>query len=171
LVEHIRNHQFHFSVGKTGRCFNAITSLKRNLRSCLRLEGEPVGGVDIVSAQPSLLVVLMQLKEREKLPTYIQSLSDRLSSSSLSSCAMSRCSGLAGLLRSLSDDGPVLGPDAVRFADLVSPAVSTRYWFRSARQPVLRCCRLLLGLSVLAIAVALRRRNVMPSSDSFSVTS
>jgi hypothetical protein len=64
LVGNIRRRDFRFTVGNTGRCFNAITGLKRDLRFHLRLAGEPIGGVDIRCAQPSLLVVLGQIKER-----------------------------------------------------------------------------------------------------------
>ena len=55
LTSRIRNRELPFTVGTTGRCFNAITGLKRELRSALRIDGEPIGGVDIVNAQPALL--------------------------------------------------------------------------------------------------------------------
>jgi hypothetical protein len=57
LVSHLRHREFPFSVSSTGRVFNAITGLKRELRRALRIGGEPVGGVDIACAQPALLAL------------------------------------------------------------------------------------------------------------------
>ena len=59
LVGDLRRHAFRFSVGTTGRVFNAITSLKRELRGAVRLAGEPMGNVDLVNSQPALLAVEM----------------------------------------------------------------------------------------------------------------
>jgi len=59
LVSHLRHREFPFSVSSTGRVFNAITGLKRELRGALRIGGEPVGSVDIRCAQPALLAVAM----------------------------------------------------------------------------------------------------------------
>lgn len=59
LVANIRRGEWRFSVGATGRCFNAITGLKRDLRRSLRIAGEPVGCVDLSCAQPALLALLI----------------------------------------------------------------------------------------------------------------
>jgi hypothetical protein len=59
LVGRIRNGEHSFTVANSGRCFNSITSLKRELRPCLRLAGEPLGCVDIREAQPALLAAMM----------------------------------------------------------------------------------------------------------------
>lgn len=59
LLQNIRRRQLPFSVSTTGRVFNAITGLKRELRSVLRLAGEPMGSVDIRCAQPTLLAMMM----------------------------------------------------------------------------------------------------------------
>ena len=59
LVGRIRNGEHSFSVADSGRCFNSITSLARPLRPCLRLDGEPLGCVDIREAQPALLGLMM----------------------------------------------------------------------------------------------------------------
>jgi hypothetical protein len=61
LVSRLRRHEFSFSVSTTGRVFNAITGLKRELRGMLRFGGEPVAGVDIACAQAALLALEMQL--------------------------------------------------------------------------------------------------------------
>jgi hypothetical protein len=68
LVTDILRRDFHFNVGRYGRVSNSITSLKRELRSALRVDGKPLCGVDIVSAQPALLAKLIQdtqTKEKE----------------------------------------------------------------------------------------------------------
>jgi hypothetical protein len=59
LVENLRNRKFPFTVSTTGRVFNAITGLKRELRQALRINGKPLGGVDIACAQPALLAFAM----------------------------------------------------------------------------------------------------------------
>ena len=59
LVGDLRRRTFRFSVGSTGRVFNAITALKRELRGAVRLAGEPMGCVDLVCSQPSLLALEM----------------------------------------------------------------------------------------------------------------
>ncbi len=61
LVGDLRRRDFRFSVGSTGRVFNALTGLKRELRAALRIGGEAVGGVDIRNAQPALLALEMDL--------------------------------------------------------------------------------------------------------------
>jgi hypothetical protein len=70
LIEDIRNRNAKFTVSSTGRCFNLITGLKRELRSALRLAGEPIRGVDIRCAQPALLADLMLLSDGKNVPTY-----------------------------------------------------------------------------------------------------
>ena len=62
LVADLRRRAFRFSVGSTGRVFNAISSLKRELRGAVRLAGEPTGCVDLVNSQPALLAVEMLLQ-------------------------------------------------------------------------------------------------------------
>ena len=59
LVDNLRRRSLPFSVGKTGRVFNSITGLKRELRQALRLGGEQIGAVDISCAQPGLLAMAM----------------------------------------------------------------------------------------------------------------
>jgi hypothetical protein len=59
LVGNLRQRDFRFSVSSTGRVFNAITGLKRELREAVRLAGEPLGSVDLCCAQPALLAVEM----------------------------------------------------------------------------------------------------------------
>jgi len=60
LVGNIRQQDYPFSVSSTGRVFNAITGLKRELRQCLRIDGDRVGSVDIRCAQPAFLAMLIQ---------------------------------------------------------------------------------------------------------------
>ena len=59
LAGDLRRRAFRFSVGMTGRVFNSITSLKRELRGAVRLAGQPMGNVDLVCSQPALLAVEM----------------------------------------------------------------------------------------------------------------
>ena len=59
LVGYIRRREYPFSVSSTGRVFNAVTGLKRELRTCLQLAGEPIAGIDIRCAQPALLGTMM----------------------------------------------------------------------------------------------------------------
>jgi hypothetical protein len=60
LLSNIRNRQWPFSVSSTGRAFNAITGIKRDLRTTLRLAGERMGSVDIRCAQPALLAMMLR---------------------------------------------------------------------------------------------------------------
>ena len=62
LVGHLRRRALPFSVSTTGRVFNAITGLKRELRAPLRIGGERLGSIDIRNAQPALLAMLIGLK-------------------------------------------------------------------------------------------------------------
>lgn len=59
LVENIRRRRMTHSVCSTGRFFNAITGLSRQLRPALRLDGEPLASVDLRCCQPSLLSALV----------------------------------------------------------------------------------------------------------------
>jgi len=59
LVERLRHREFSLSLSTTGRVFNGITGLKRELRPTLRIGGEPLAGVDIACAQPALLALEM----------------------------------------------------------------------------------------------------------------
>ena len=47
LVSRLRHREFPFTVSSTGRVFNAVTGLKRELRQALRIGGERLGSVDI----------------------------------------------------------------------------------------------------------------------------
>lgn len=62
LVGNLKRRTLPFSVSSTGRCFNAITGLKRTLRPTLRIDGQPIGGVDLRCAQPGLLAMLIAKK-------------------------------------------------------------------------------------------------------------
>jgi len=68
LVSRIRCRELPFSVSSTGRCFNSITGLKRDLRTALRLDGEPMGSVDIRCAQPALLAMLLSAESPSDRP-------------------------------------------------------------------------------------------------------
>jgi hypothetical protein len=62
LVGYLQRRTFRFSVGSTGRVFNSFSNLKTELRSAVRLAGEPIGNVDLVCSQPALLAVEMLLQ-------------------------------------------------------------------------------------------------------------
>jgi hypothetical protein len=116
LVANIRDRNFKLTVSNTGRVFNAVTGLKRELRGVLRLHGEPIGGVDIRCAQPALLALLMRLREGENVRTYIQILLDLLRQDDLRRQGVS---GLTGLTLALSADAPSPSTDLGLFEDLV----------------------------------------------------
>ncbi len=59
LVGKLLHQDFRLSVSSTGRVFNALTGLKRELRQAVRLAGKPMGSVDLCCAQPALLAVEM----------------------------------------------------------------------------------------------------------------
>jgi len=61
LVGNIRRRTFRFYVSSTGRCFNALTGLKRELRTAVLLDGEPLGSIDLSCAQPALLALYIWL--------------------------------------------------------------------------------------------------------------
>ena len=65
LVQNIFLGEFSFNVGRFGRVTNSITSLKRELRTALRVNNEPIIGVDLSCAQPAFLATLV-IKERER---------------------------------------------------------------------------------------------------------
>ncbi len=60
LIEDIENHNFHTNVGRYGRMSNNITAMKREVRSTLHVEGEPLWSVDISCCQPTLITKLMR---------------------------------------------------------------------------------------------------------------
>ena len=119
LVENIRRATFRFTVSNTGRCFNGLTGLKRELRKVVHLAGQPIGGVDIRCAQPALLTILARLNGGQNVPTYISALLSL--ASSRSSACFRPCSGLPGLELALSlpADVVLLEPDFVSFESLV----------------------------------------------------
>ena len=49
-------------ISGTGRCFNALTGLKRELRTAILLDGEPLGSIDLSCAQPALLAFYIWLQ-------------------------------------------------------------------------------------------------------------
>lgn len=64
-VEDILRGHFSFSLAPSGRVFNPITSLKRELRGCLSCEGEPLLGLDIVNSQPAFLAQMIYSEIRD----------------------------------------------------------------------------------------------------------
>ena len=60
LLANIRRRQYPMSVSTTGRVFNSITGIKRELRPTLRLDGARLGSVDIRCAQPALLAMMLR---------------------------------------------------------------------------------------------------------------
>jgi hypothetical protein len=103
LVSNLRRREFSFPAGSTGRVFNAITGLKRELRAALRIGGEPVGSVDIRCAQPALLALAMA----QKSPLMGQNGYQHISIAAHPSPACSSDSAAA-----------VLAPDSSAFANL-----------------------------------------------------
>ncbi len=71
LVSNIRRRRYPMSVSVTGRVFNCITGIKRELRTALRLAGERMGSVDIRCAQPALLALLMSQKYPSNGPEWL----------------------------------------------------------------------------------------------------
>ncbi len=55
LVADIEQRDFHCNVGRYGRLANNITSLKREIRSALHIDGQPLQSVDIACCQPALI--------------------------------------------------------------------------------------------------------------------
>jgi hypothetical protein len=60
LIENIARRDFTLSVGKSGRVSNSITSLKRELRPALVVNGEPLACVDLSCAQAAMLANLIE---------------------------------------------------------------------------------------------------------------
>jgi len=60
IIENLVTRRMGNSVSSTGRWFNAITGIKRELRQAIRLAGEALASVDLVSCQPAMLAFLMQ---------------------------------------------------------------------------------------------------------------
>jgi hypothetical protein len=119
LVENIKRGVFKHTVSNTGRCFNALTGLKRDFRKTVRLAGEPVGGADIRCAQPTLLSALIRLGDLQNVPTYISTLLDSLI---LLPPPLRSLSGLPGLLSALSRarrSSPTLAADFSVFESAV----------------------------------------------------
>lgn len=54
-VDRIERHVFPLTISSTGRVFNGLSGLKKDLRSLIRLDGEPIGCVDISNSQPAIL--------------------------------------------------------------------------------------------------------------------
>ena len=62
LIAKIERRDFHTSVGQYGRVSNNITSLSKEVRRLLHVEGEPLGCCDISCCQPALLARLYELR-------------------------------------------------------------------------------------------------------------
>lgn len=72
LIDRLRRREFYFSVGTTGRCFNNLCNLKRELRLAVRLCGEPLGNVDIRCSQLAMLGILLITSN----PTFVPNLGE-----------------------------------------------------------------------------------------------
>jgi hypothetical protein len=59
LVGNLRRRRLPFTVCSTGRVFNAVTGLKRELRNHLRIDDRQLGSLDIRASQPSLLALAL----------------------------------------------------------------------------------------------------------------
>jgi hypothetical protein len=66
LVRDIECRKFQLNVGRYGRVSNNITSMKREVRKALRVNGEPLVSVDISCAQPALLAKIIKDKPRQR---------------------------------------------------------------------------------------------------------
>lgn len=69
LISDIENREFRCNVGRYGRVTNNITSLKRELRTCLHVAGKPLGSVDLSCAQPAIVAKLQHDSERNRRET------------------------------------------------------------------------------------------------------
>ena len=66
-AEDIRDKEWRFaSDKKTGRVFNNITSLPKQLRQFLRLDGKPLVEIDVANCQPLLLLGLYNDADKER---------------------------------------------------------------------------------------------------------
>ncbi len=118
LIEDIKRAELKFSVCDTGRCFNGLTGLKRELRKTVRLAGEGIGGADIRCAQPTLLVGLIRLGNRRNVPTYMSTLLDSLARRPVGRRSRSGLSGLLVALSANKNRGmPILADDFAVFED------------------------------------------------------
>ncbi|MEI8234256.1 MAG: hypothetical protein WCH57_06180 [Verrucomicrobiota bacterium] len=69
----IAEKEWFFSTDKnTGRVFNNITNLGRDLRKFLRLDGQPVFEVDVANCQPLLLHSVYENKETAEAKRYLR---------------------------------------------------------------------------------------------------
>lgn len=67
LVAEIERGEFRFKVGeKYRRVTNSITSMKRELRQFLHVDGEGLAGVDIACCQPALIARIMARQAEEQ---------------------------------------------------------------------------------------------------------
>lgn len=60
LIDRIRSGHMRFHVGRTRRVSNGLTGIKRDLRSSITIDGQPMGSVDMRSAQPRWLAYLLK---------------------------------------------------------------------------------------------------------------
>jgi hypothetical protein len=110
LLEHIRRGASAYSIGATGRRFNAITQMAKVLRPCLRLAGERIVGLDVRATQPALLGTLIELGVKGKTCNIILSaLVSRLREIEAPVPRCRRWTGLPGLEAAVSAPRP--GPD------------------------------------------------------------
>ena len=126
LVRAIRERRTGFSVSNTGRVFNGITGMKRELREYVHLAGEPVVETDIRASQPSLLGQLFATREVKGLPGYSVYLApDSPSTDSAKILRSSR--GVASRISVFFDRLPALlselGEDAFDFTETASCGV------------------------------------------------
>lgn len=58
LIRQLVEERMTNSVGSTGRWFNGLTNISRQLRPALRIAGQPLTAIDLTSCQPALLGLL-----------------------------------------------------------------------------------------------------------------
>ena len=118
VVHRLLKGQLPFSVSITGRVFNGISNLKRELRQHVRLAGKPILGVDICCAQPALFVILMSPgPAREAFLLAADIWCRRISRSGVE--LAQTLNTLAEAVALLSRPSPVVGHDFGHFEDLV----------------------------------------------------
>lgn len=54
-VDRIERRDFRLTISTTGRLFNGLSGVKRELRRLIHLDGSPIGCVDICNSQPAIL--------------------------------------------------------------------------------------------------------------------
>jgi hypothetical protein len=64
----IERGDFALGVGQYGRVFNNVTAMKRELRSALRVDGQPLAHVDLRNSQPALVAYLMHRTDTRQVP-------------------------------------------------------------------------------------------------------